>query len=87
MTERGRDGVAGQTGTRGLRALAVGSTGTVARIVANDPGRLVKLSSLGLMPGARVRLVQKRPAVVLQIGETVIALDPEVAAAILIESV
>jgi Fe2+ transport system protein FeoA len=44
----------------------------------------VKLSSLGVMPGVRVTLVQRSPAVVLQIAETAIALDGEVADAILV---
>jgi Fe2+ transport system protein FeoA len=44
----------------------------------------VKLSSLGVMPGVRVTLVQRNPAVVLQIAETSIALDFEVAEDILV---
>jgi len=71
--------------SRPLTALAAGATATIARIVSPDPGSLVKMSSLGLMPGARVRLVQKRPAIVLQVGQTTVALDRDLAEAILVE--
>ena len=70
---------------RPLPALAAGASATIVRIVSSDPGRLVKMSSLGLMPGAKVRLLQKLPAIVLQIGETTVALDRDVAATILID--
>jgi Fe2+ transport system protein FeoA len=47
--------------------------------------RVVRLSSLGVMPGATVTLVQRHPTVVLRVVETTIALDAEVAADILVE--
>jgi Fe2+ transport system protein FeoA len=47
----------------------------------------VKLSSLGVMPGVRITLVQRHPAVVLRIAETTIAIDREVADEILVEPV
>ena len=71
---------------RPLYGLSVGESGTIARVVAQDPGRLVKLSSLGLMPGVEVTLLQRRPAVVVRVAETHVALDPEVAEDIWIES-
>jgi Fe2+ transport system protein FeoA len=58
----------------------------IVRIATTDAQRVVKLSSLGVMPGVRVTLVQRRPAVVLRITETSIALDGEVADDILVES-
>lgn len=70
---------------RPLSALPAGAVATIHRVVSDDPGRLVRLSSLGLMPGARVRLVQKRPAIVLEIGATTVAIDRELAQAILME--
>jgi Fe2+ transport system protein FeoA len=45
----------------------------------------VKLSSLGIMPGVEITLVQRRPAVVVRIAESQVALDPEVAEDIWIE--
>ena len=70
---------------RPLSTLALGQTGTIARVAAADPGRLIKLSSLGLMAGAAVTLLQRRPAVLVRIAETQVALDPDVAADIWIE--
>lgn len=48
-------------------------------IVSSSNTRLDKLSTLGLVPGSVVRLKQRRPAFVVQIGETTIALDPAIA--------
>jgi Fe2+ transport system protein FeoA len=71
---------------RPVTRLRPGETGIITSILQTVPERLVKLSSLGVMPGAEVTLVQRSPAVVLKIGETSIALDGEVADAILVES-
>jgi Fe2+ transport system protein FeoA len=65
--------------------LGTGQTATITGIESLDPARLVKLSSLGLMRGVRVRLVQTAPAVVIQIAETTVALDRDVARDILVE--
>jgi Fe2+ transport system protein FeoA len=70
---------------RPLPGLRVGESGTIARLAASDPGRLVKLSSLGLMAGVEVTLLQRRPAVVVRVAETHVALDLEVAQDIWIE--
>jgi len=72
------------SGPRPLSRLRSGETGTIVRIALTSPERLVKLSSLGVMPGVKVTLVQRSPAVVLQIAETSIALDAEVADDILV---
>jgi DtxR family Mn-dependent transcriptional regulator len=40
--------------------------------------RLEKLSSLGIVPGSRLRLLQRNPSYVLQIGETTVAVDREI---------
>lgn len=40
--------------------------------------RLEKLSSLGIVPGSRIRLLQKKPSFVLEIGETTIAVDKDI---------
>jgi Fe2+ transport system protein FeoA len=68
------------SGPRPVTKLRPGETGVITSIRPTVPERLVKLSSLG------VTLVQRNPAVVLKIGETSIALDGEVADAILVES-
>jgi DtxR family Mn-dependent transcriptional regulator len=78
--------VAEVTGPRPVTRLKPGESGIITSILQTVPERLVKLSSLGVMPGVEVTLVQRNPAVVLKMGETSIALDGEVADAILVES-
>lgn len=82
LRARRLDGAGPQT----VSSLRAGESGIVASIVPAAPERVVKLSSLGVMPGVRVTLVQRTPAVVLRIGESTIALDGEVAEGILVES-
>ena len=75
------------TGPRPVSWLRPGDSGTIVRIQTTEPERVVKLSSLGVMPGVRVTLLQRHPAVVLQIAETSIALDGEIADDILVRPV
>lgn len=42
------------------------------------PNRLARLSAFGLVPGGRVAVMQRRPAPVLRVGETELALGEEV---------
>ncbi len=51
----------------------------VAYLRTRDHDRLHLLLSLGLVPGTRLRLHQKHPAVVVEVGEAEFALDREVA--------
>jgi DtxR family Mn-dependent transcriptional regulator len=62
-----------------LPALAPGQSGRIVHIVAREPQRLVRLSSLGVVPGALVHHQQKGASVVLKVGETTLALDGDVA--------
>jgi DtxR family Mn-dependent transcriptional regulator len=62
-----------------LLQLPVGQVARVVYIVARDRDRLVKLSNLGLTPGASVQLRQASPSAVITIGETTVALDPAIA--------
>lgn len=63
---------------RPLTNLAPGDEARIVYIVPTDADQLVRLSNLGLVPGANVRLQQRRPAFVLSLGETSLALDGEV---------
>jgi Fe2+ transport system protein FeoA len=47
----------------------------ISHISSPDPELLERLGSLGIVPGARCRLHKRRPAVILQVGETSVALD------------
>ncbi len=59
--------------------LKVGETARVAYFSTREHARLLKLSALGISPGASLKLIQKWPAYVIQCEETEIALEPEVA--------
>jgi DtxR family transcriptional regulator, Mn-dependent transcriptional regulator len=64
---------------RRLADVPIGSTGTIAFIVPRSAGRLNRLAALGILPGTSVRLVQRRPAFVIAVGETTVALEEEIA--------
>jgi DtxR family Mn-dependent transcriptional regulator len=65
-----------------LDRLGVGERGRIVYIVPRDPARLVRLSNLGIFPGVTVDLQQRRPATVLRVGETTLAMDAAIAAEI-----
>ena len=61
--------------------LSDASLGTSVRIVFITPKsvkRLEKLSSLGIVPGSSIRLMQRNPSHVLQIGQTTVAVDKDI---------
>lgn len=61
-----------------LRRLAPGSRARVVHLAPAEPEQLLRLSNLGLVPGVVIELRQMRPAAIIAIGETQIALDPEI---------
>jgi len=61
--------------TLSLSELRPGQEGRVAYIATDDSRQLEQLSGLGIFPDAVVRLLQKRPAAVIRVGETEVALD------------
>ena len=61
-----------------LSALEVGDRGRIIFIASNSHMRLDKLSTLGIVPGSNIKVHQKRPAYVILIGETTLALDPDI---------
>jgi DtxR family Mn-dependent transcriptional regulator len=62
-----------------LDTLAVGATALVAYLVTSSHPHIHKLLSLGVVPGTPVRLHQKSPSFVINVNETQIALDGEIA--------
>ncbi len=70
-----------------LDRLKVGETGRIIFIVSKQHTRLDKLSTLGIVPGSVVRVHQKRPAFVLQHGETTLALDIDIVKEIYVKTV
>lgn len=67
-----------------LTRLRAGQSGRVVHVAPGEPQLMVKLSSLGVLPGAIVELQQRLPAAVVRVGETTIALDGDIAAEIFV---
>jgi Fe2+ transport system protein FeoA len=63
---------------RRLTDLDPGTTASIAFIAPTSSARINKLASFGLVPGSEIRLVSRRPAVVLQCGATSIAVEDEI---------
>jgi len=61
-----------------LEELGLGEEGRIVFIVPKSHERLDRLSTLGVVPGSIVRMHQKKPSHVLQIGETTLALDKDI---------
>ncbi len=61
-----------------LRPLASVSS-VVASIALNSAARLNRLASYGIVPGSEVRLVSRRPAVVIECGSASVALEDDIA--------
>lgn len=62
-----------------LDRLPLGKDARIVYIAPKEATRLVRLSHLGIVPGAIVQLQQIRPAAVIRVGETTLAVEPEVA--------
>ncbi len=70
-----------------LSEFEVGASGKITFIVPSDPSRISKLNSLGITAGSVVKLVQKIPSCVMQIEETMVAIDPEIAKEIYLKKI
>jgi DtxR family Mn-dependent transcriptional regulator len=62
-----------------LLDVEVGGEGTIAFIAPDSAARLTRLATLGIAPGSTIRLLQKKPAVVIRCGETAVALEETIA--------
>ena len=51
----------------------------VASLKITEPSRLAQLVSYGLFPGMRFTILKKKPSLILQMGETELALDRDLA--------
>ena len=69
---------------RTLRELKAGERGRVM-CLGPTSDRDNSLAVFGLAPGAEITLLQQQPACVVQVGETQLALDPEIAESILVD--
>jgi DtxR family Mn-dependent transcriptional regulator len=61
-----------------LDELGLGEEGRIVFIAPRSHQRLDRLSTLGIVPGSIVRMHQKNPSHVLQLGETTLALDKDI---------
>jgi DtxR family transcriptional regulator, Mn-dependent transcriptional regulator len=71
----------------GLRSFELGATGRIVFIAPKFHDRMDRLAALGVIPGSEVRLHQRSPSYVIEVGETTIALDPEIAGEIYVKRV
>jgi DtxR family Mn-dependent transcriptional regulator len=71
----------------GLRDLALGTTGRIVFIAPKFHDRMDRLAALGVIPGSQIRLHQRAPSFVIEVGETTIAIDPEIAGEIFVKPV
>ena len=71
----------------GLRHFQLGATGQIVFIAPRFHDRMDRLASLGVIPGSQIRLHQRSPSYVIEVGETTIALDGEIAGEIFVKRV
>ena len=69
-----------------LAELSGGATVVVERL-DGDPELLARLTAQGIAPGVRLHVLQRLPTFVIEVGETTIGLEREVAAAIVVRPV
>lgn len=67
-----------------LPDLAVGESGRIVFITTGTQETLQRIATLGVVAGRSVRLVQRLPSVVVEAGQTTLALDPEIARGIFV---
>ena len=67
--------------------LSFGTQAEVLCVGGSGNGREDRLAVFGLAPGAEIMVIQQRPSCVVRIDETELALDPEIAAQILVRVV
>ncbi len=69
----------------GLAHLELGAAGRIVFIAPRFHDRMDRLAALGVIPGSEVRLRQRAPSFVVEVGETTIAIDPEIAGEIYVK--
>ncbi len=74
-------------GVQPVTNLKSGDRATVLCMGGQNPSRHNTLAVFGLVPGADVVLLQQQPSCVLQVGETELALDSDIAREILVQRV
>lgn len=67
-----------------LTELLPGATARVVSMPDDGGHRALRLAAMGLVAGARLRLLQRVPATIVSVGATTLALETAVAAGILV---
>lgn len=70
-----------------LDTFLVGEKGKILYVLTKDHPQLHKLMSLGVMPGTVIKVHQIFPSFVIQVGETQLALEKEVAKSIYLKKI
>lgn len=70
-----------------LEELGLGEEGRIVFIAPKSHQRLDRLSTLGIVPGSILRMHQKNPSHVLQLGETTLAVDKDIVKDIYVKKV
>jgi Fe2+ transport system protein FeoA len=68
-----------------VASLVPGQTAEIFELLSKDKAILQKLASLGLLPGARLKLLRRFPCFLLQTGYAQLALDRRLAMSIAIK--
>lgn len=69
----------------GLPSFPLGARGRIVFIAPKFHDRMDRLAALGVTPGSTLRLHQRSPSFVIEVGETTIALDPEIATEVFVK--
>ena len=69
----------------GLASFPLGAMGRIVFIAPRFHDRMDRLAALGVTPGSTLRLHQRSPSFVIEVGETTIALDPEIASEVFVK--
>jgi Fe2+ transport system protein FeoA len=68
-----------------VKDLSGGEHAEVLCLGGESPSRRNHLAVFGLVPGSEIRLLQRYPSFVIEIGETILALDADVAGDIVVK--
>jgi len=69
-----------------LADLPIGQSAPIVFIAPRSTARLNRLATLGVVPGTLVRLLQRKPSVVIECGETSLAIEEDVAGEIYVRA-
>lgn len=70
---------------RRLSTLRAGASGVVARVMRDVEGQAERLAAMGVTPGADITVLQTFPGIVFTCDQTELAVEPDVARAILVQ--